>query len=378
MTLCNEKLLKLKGNLTLDTISKKTRIDKAIISKYCNGYEKTPFKPDSIHAELLAEYFDVAIDYIFDDNIPILDNPQEKYPYKTKEQRNKEVSDKIKSLEKDLASYSSCDENFKNDVKILLEKSEKSYANLKKHFNEKTDDPTINKEIIKAKMALIELLITRFQSISKLNYHVDKIKDFINKKDGKGLYTASKALFELIKYYENFDKLIIDASDFINEFYEASMHLDSFESIVSPLEDEILNLKEKLLNYWDELAIDEKSNNDKIKEIYKIFNSSPISNHYELYIFWALNHYRSINYHFNKDYNISIEFDFLKEQLKSWAYQNNEFFLEQTDDTLENLYTHSYNFVFNKFDITNYINEFKEKSNSWINLVNQKIKEWGI
>lgn len=368
MATYDEKLKDLikKSGQKSEYISNITKIHKSTLSKYKNG-NRTLYEND---AYTLGEFFDVDVDdYLLNDEVEIIDNPSEVYPFKTREQKKKEQNELIKGLQENIDSFNKCDKYFKQDVIDIINRYKSTYQKYDDFIDSQKSILEEKKLIGLVKPALSSFNVMVCSNIFKMNVELKKIERFIDSKNGEGLYLASKAIFKINKWINEDENVLRKTNEFIKELCDICDYNNK------------INEENKLL--FNRLS-------QKLDEVFKLYQDGNANVHHlivefpefdieTINIFRIVTLYKSYFYFVEKTYNVKVDVDdILKDFFIELAYDSKEkemnddnFMLSCNEDTVEKLYRYFMNSIFEEVDLSCEIENYKNKATAWLEEADQ-------
>jgi transcriptional regulator with XRE-family HTH domain len=362
------KALKDSNKYTNDFISYKTNIHSTTISKYLNGDRKL-YDND---AHTLGKFFDVDVDYLFDDKIDVVDNPSEVYPYKTYEQKMHENEESIKLLKLNLESYETCDKYFKEDVLSAIDSYNKTFNEMRTLLKETESDFKERNVIGILNQSYSDLVYFQYIQRMRMNENLRKIEEFIRIKDGAKLYSASKALFDLKNQIDEVKKMMKLSKEFVDEILS---FVNEFNKIIN--EDEKLNELLEKVNINCEMIFNMFENDDF--SLGYLLKQRPKFDVDAVFAVLLVSKYKNYYYYIDKSFGIKLNDyeNFLKNILIEVAYDltdNNQlsydnFIYDSDEYTTEKIYRYFMDSLFEEMNLHKEVEEYKRKAIEWLEIV---------
>ena len=201
MGLTNDKLRKLRddnnlGNKQLFNLIGYEGIDKSDMSEYFNGTKNRYLREDILEA--FAKYFNVDLeDYLLNDKCPVMDNPQEKYPYISKSDKERKQNEFLEDLKAKVSNYKEIDEEFRKDTINLINKLtvvSKGYDNIFTTYEETVKSSCLDAIKDIGKYCNKEYYNLMFKKIFKT---LDLIINYFNNNKAVSFYQATTALYTI-------------------------------------------------------------------------------------------------------------------------------------------------------------------------------------
>ena len=261
MGLTNDKLRKLRddnnlGNKQLFNLIGYEGIDKSEMSEYFNGTKNRYLREDILEA--FAKYFNVDLeDYLLNDKCPVMDNPQEKYPYISKSDKERKQNEFLEDLKAKVSNYKEIDEEFRKDTINLINKLtvvSKGYDNIFTTYEETIKSSCLDAIIDIGKYCNKEYYNLMFKKIFKT---LDLIINYFNNNKAVSFYQATTALYtikhDLIK--------LNDHLDLLNNIQARMIKIGNYANKLVKLGETSVTLVENLIN---SLGVNQ---NPKVEEV---------------------------------------------------------------------------------------------------------------
>lgn len=373
MALINNKLRrlrdskKLKGRHIFSAIGL-GHIHDSEISRYFNGS-----KDRKLHKyvyEELARYFNVDYeDYLANDNVEILDNPEEKYPYLSREEKEAKRLEELKSLRIKVSNFDNIDLEFKKDTLNLLTRLEDNTKKFNKLFKEveKQNELTSLKGIYSYGMYCnLEYYKLVYRKVC--NTFGILIKYF-ECSDGVSFYQAVRSLNNIDKEITNMESYLVMLTCNVNRVNSFKNH----SLKIVELAEEIYTKNNYLIDMYE---------NSNSSELYNLILACPVVDVlYILQIYYVLlskqmTDFARDNYNINDSDYILLLSKISEENLRMVYDEDGAFNYESGPQTAERLY----NFLMKNItdeQVYEYIdNEYfklKEEYEKWLSLVNKHL-----
>lgn len=332
MALVNDKLRKLykDSKLTQGYIFEQIgmgRTSATVTSEYFTGSKCRDL--DDFTLDKLAQFFKVGLEeYLLNDEVDILDNPQELYPYISKEDKEKQREKTIAKL----GNYEEIDKEFQKDTLKLLERLNEITKGFNKIYGlgdeELIDFPIEN---------LTDIGRIYNNQYYKLMYKkilssLGEIIDYFENNKAISFYQATIKLNNIKKEIETLENYLNKLNQTISRIDKIRKHTQKYAKI-----SEIANeLYQKL---YQSLQIE---NNQKVYDILLEFPEDDVISLVEIYCLLLNNDILHTAYDISNATEIE-QYDKFMNILNNFRLQyvyskNGEFLLESTPNTLERLY----------------------------------------
>lgn len=336
MALVNDKLRKLKeshnlGNKQVFTLIGYEDVDKADMSEYFNGTKGRNLQPHILEA--FAIYFNVDLeDYLLNDECPIIDNPQEKYPYISKEEKERKQNDFLEDLKSKVSNYKEIDEEFKKDTINLIGKLttiSKGYDNIFQTYESTIKSSTLDGIKDVGKYCNKQYYNIMFKKIFNT---LSLIIDYFNNNKAVSFYQATTALYSIKHDLENLNEHL----NLLNDINNRMIKIANYAEKITSLGDSSVTLVSNLIESLDVCA------NPKVNEVIEKCPVEDATSLVNFYILTLQNQVLNITFDKTDDNDIinkEILYNKLNNYRLSLVYDEEiGFLLESAPNTLEKLY----------------------------------------